>query len=251
VICYGLDTACLVHSTTTHLSFAVMATVTLVSANLQILIPWVLLESTSPVLKQPHHKADHSFASTASINVGCWTSTSAYIFMAWQTSTGTTQSLVPIFSKVILSWLLLTPLVKKKSSFWSQLQYLGSRHNRDARIAQYKVTRQWDGKSGAHPVSLPGNKVASIQCRGWVTVHREGVNRDNSATLLLPDITFFCQNSQHILTFKNRTSYIIYRAYSYPTDVAFYIFFSTNISTEYFKHAAHSPFLLFKVPFIS
>jgi hypothetical protein len=24
-------------------------------------------------------------------------------------------------------------------------------------------------------------------------------------------------------------------------DVAFYIFFSTNISNEYFKHAAHSP----------
>jgi len=32
------------------------------------------------------------------------------------------------------------------------------------------------------------------------------------------------------------------RAYRYPSDVAFYIFFSTNISTEYFKHAAHSPF---------
>jgi hypothetical protein len=29
----------------------------------------------------------------------------------------------------------------------------------------------------------------------------------------------------------------------YHPDVAFYIFFfSTNISTEYFKHAAHSPF---------
>ena len=27
--------------------------------------------------------------------------------------------------------------------------------------------------------------------------------------------------------------------------------FSTNISTEYFKHAAHSPFFLFKMPFIS
>jgi len=27
-----------------------------------------------------------------------------------------------------------------------------------------------------------------------------------------------------------------------PPDVAFYIFFSTTISTEYFKHAAHSPF---------
>jgi len=33
-------------------------------------------------------------------------------------------------------------------------------------------------------------------------------------------------------------------AYGYPPDVAFYIFFSTNISTEYFKHAAHSLFFL-------
>jgi len=32
------------------------------------------------------------------------------------------------------------------------------------------------------------------------------------------------------------------RAYRYPPDVAFYIFFSANLSTEYFKHAAHSPF---------
>ena len=33
------------------------------------------------------------------------------------------------------------------------------------------------------------------------------------------------------------------RAYRYPSDVAFYtFFFPTNISTEYFKHAAHSPF---------
>jgi hypothetical protein len=32
------------------------------------------------------------------------------------------------------------------------------------------------------------------------------------------------------------------RAYRYPPNVAIYIFFSTNISTEYFKHAAHSPF---------
>jgi hypothetical protein len=33
------------------------------------------------------------------------------------------------------------------------------------------------------------------------------------------------------------------RVYRYPTDVAFYIYiFLTNISTKYFKHAAHSPF---------
>ena len=44
------------------------------------------------------------------------------------------------------------------------------------------------------------------------------------------------------------------RAYGYPPNVAFYIyiyFFQTNISTEYFKHAAHCPFFLFKMPFIS
>ena len=31
-------------------------------------------------------------------------------------------------------------------------------------------------------------------------------------------------------------------AYRYPPDVALYIFFSANISTEYFEHAALSPF---------
>jgi hypothetical protein len=30
--------------------------------------------------------------------------------------------------------------------------------------------------------------------------------------------------------------------YRYPPDVAFYIFFSTTISTKYFKHAAQSTF---------
>jgi hypothetical protein len=49
------------------------------------------------------------------------------------------------------------------------------------------------------------------------------------------------------LTFKNHASYIG-RAYRYPPDVAFYIFFSTNIGTEYFKHAAHSPFFSSKCP---
>jgi hypothetical protein len=32
------------------------------------------------------------------------------------------------------------------------------------------------------------------------------------------------------------------RAYRYPPVVAFNVFFSTNVSTEYFKHAKHSPF---------
>ena len=46
----------------------------------------------------------------------------------------------------------------------------------------------------------------------------------------------------HTLTFKKRASYNIGWAYRHPPDVAFYLFFSTNISTEYFKHAAHTPF---------
>jgi hypothetical protein len=32
------------------------------------------------------------------------------------------------------------------------------------------------------------------------------------------------------------------RAYRYSPNVAYYVLFSTNKSTEYFKHAAHSPF---------
>jgi len=32
------------------------------------------------------------------------------------------------------------------------------------------------------------------------------------------------------------------RAYRYPPEVAFYIFFQQILSTEYFKHAAHCPF---------
>jgi hypothetical protein len=45
------------------------------------------------------------------------------------------------------------------------------------------------------------------------------------------------------LTFKNRASYIEdKRTANHQMLHYIYIFFSTNISTEYFKHAAHSPF---------
>jgi hypothetical protein len=39
-------------------------------------------------------------------------------------------------------------------------------------------------------------------------------------------------------------SLYIGRACLYPPDIAFVYIFSTTISTEYFKHAAHSPFFL-------
>jgi hypothetical protein len=45
------------------------------------------------------------------------------------------------------------------------------------------------------------------------------------------------------LTFKNRASYIYRTGVPLPSRCCIlYIFFSTSISTEYFKHAAHSPF---------
>jgi hypothetical protein len=47
-----------------------------------------------------------------------------------------------------------------------------------------------------------------------------------------------------VLTFKNRASYIQDGHTATLQMLHFiYIFFLTNISTEYFKHAAHSPFL--------
>jgi len=53
------------------------------------------------------------------------------------------------------------------------------------------------------------------------------------------------------LTFKNRASYIQDGRTANLQILHFIYFFPTNISTEYFKHAAHSPFFLFKMPFIS
>jgi hypothetical protein len=44
------------------------------------------------------------------------------------------------------------------------------------------------------------------------------------------------------LTFKKPCVLYIGRAYPYPPDVIFYMFFSTTINTKYFKHSAHSPF---------
>jgi hypothetical protein len=52
-----------------------------------------------------------------------------------------------------------------------------------------------------------------------------------------------------ILGLKLKEPCVLYigRAYRNPPDVAFYIYiFSTTISTEYFKHAAHSPFFFSK-----
>ena len=51
------------------------------------------------------------------------------------------------------------------------------------------------------------------------------------------------RSSKLVLTFKNRASYIQDGCTATLQMLHFiYFFFSTTISTEYFKHAAHSPF---------
>jgi hypothetical protein len=52
------------------------------------------------------------------------------------------------------------------------------------------------------------------------------------------------------LTFKNRASYLE-DGRTATLQILHFIYFLSNTRTEYFKHAAHSPFFLFKMPFIS
>jgi hypothetical protein len=59
-------------------------------------------------------------------------------------------------------------------------------------------------------------------------------------TVLLPPGT-----TQLQLTFKNRASYI-YEGRTATLQMLYFIYFLTNISTEYFKHAAHSLFFFSK-----
>jgi hypothetical protein len=68
----------------------------------------------------------------------------------------------------------------------------------------------------------------------------------------LPDIQVFRHVTPcRLLTFKNLASYIQDGSTATLQMLHFIYFSSTNISTEYFKHAAHSlSVFLFKMPFI-
>jgi hypothetical protein len=64
------------------------------------------------------------------------------------------------------------------------------------------------------------------------------LNGDNHNKLKI----FKLQKYVYGLTFKNRTSYIQDGRTASLQMLHFIYIFSTNISIEYFKHAAHSPF---------
>jgi len=62
---------------------------------------------------------------------------------------------------------------------------------------------------------------------------------------LVPQIILFMiiqSVPESILTFKNRASYIYSTGVPLPSRCCILYIFLINISTEYFKHAAHSPF---------
>ena len=52
-----------------------------------------------------------------------------------------------------------------------------------------------------------------------------------------------CYVMHHQFSLQDPCVLYIGRAYRYPPDLRFICFFPANISTEYFKHAAHSPSL--------
>jgi len=70
-------------------------------------------------------------------------------------------------------------------------------------------------------------------------------NHIKNRTLFSCSVDAFLKLSA-MLNLKEPCVLYIGRAYRYPPNVAFYIFFSTNISTEYFKHVAHFPFYISK-----
>jgi hypothetical protein len=97
------------------------------------------------------------------------------------------------------------------------------------------------GKKKTEPERLPhDHPYASV-----VTQQYFPPTSHNSSTPTIKKLTRL-QIRYYLIFFNLLELCVLYigRAYRYPPDVAFHIFFFffTNISTEYFKHAAHSPF---------
>ena len=61
---------------------------------------------------------------------------------------------------------------------------------------------------------------------------------------------WLCENFRIVNPLAPNDVYICRTAQLTSRRCILYIY-STNILTEYFKHAAHSPFFLFNMPFIS
>ena len=64
-------------------------------------------------------------------------------------------------------------------------------------------------------------------------------------------VTPCINNIQHFNPFTPNDHYMGRTAPLTSRSFFFLYIYSPNIRTEYFKHAAHSPFFLFKMPFIS
>jgi hypothetical protein len=80
--------------------------------------------------------------------------------------------------------------------------------------------------------------VMSVCPHGTTRLPLDGV----SLNLMFEDFSKICWENSNFFNLQEPCVLYIGWAYRYPPDVAFYIFSSTTVSTEYFEHAARSPF---------
>jgi hypothetical protein len=121
-------------------------------------------------------------------------------------------------------------------------------------------TRRGEGSASRPGRSLPSGKIG-----GWEGP-RDGLDRfgktapggiqspersARSQSLYRMSYPAHGNKDRYQLIFKNRASYIQDGCTATLQMLHFIYIFSTNISTDYFKHAAHSPIFFFKMPFIS
>jgi hypothetical protein len=114
----------------------------------------------------------------------------------------------------------------------------------------------------ADPVEPNGLETEQIEFSGSHNETGQGRRRFYDLDMQGEEIQRILQNAlRRFISFAGiiktmncilRTVHPIYRTdVTLPSKCCILYIFSTNISTEYFKHAAHSPFFLFKMPFIS
>ena len=83
------------------------------------------------------------------------------------------------------------------------------------------------------------NKFTNVQINFLHKIHQ---NSDMFRYILLISMQPTRCNSNGLLTLSCRTTYIYMSYRTANLQMLHFIYYSTNIRTEYFKHAAHSPF---------
>jgi hypothetical protein len=131
------------------------------------------------------------------------------------------QPIVPIF----LGSLILENETKKLSRNVAEYQYM-PRNIPEGTRSHFRHGGSWKERRYYLAPSLQINSCTKLSLIRWPRT----LNQFCSQFFISLDINLY-----------EPCVLYIGRAYRFPPDVAFYVFFSTNINTEYFNHAAHSP----------